>query len=145
MAIIDTYRVFENLTGAGFDEAQAKALVGAVMESHDTVATKADLQAVKTDLQTEIADVRGEVQALAQRTEAEFASVRAEGQTHAQENRAEFASVRAEIQALSQKWEAERQALEMRMTIRLGTMMVIVAGLQIAFLVFLLALLGVLP
>ena len=45
MAIIDTHKIFESLTDAGFDEAQAKALLGAVSESHDTLATRADLQA----------------------------------------------------------------------------------------------------
>lgn len=65
MAIIDTHRVFENLTDAGFNKAQAEALLDAVGESHDTLTTKTDLQATKADLQTEIAEVRAEIQTLA--------------------------------------------------------------------------------
>lgn len=66
MAIIDTHKVFENLTGAGFNKAQAEALLDAVGESHDTLATKADLQAEIAAVRAEIGEVRAEVQALAQ-------------------------------------------------------------------------------
>ena len=66
MAIIDTHKVFETLTGAGFNKTQAEALLHAVGESHDTLATKADLQATKADLQAEISEARADIQALSQ-------------------------------------------------------------------------------
>ncbi|MDE2815681.1 MAG: hypothetical protein OXM03_06565 [Chloroflexota bacterium] len=137
MAIIDTHKVFENLTDAGFNKTQAEALLDAVGESHDTLATKADLQdlaqATKADLQTEIAAVRAEIQALTQETKAEFADVRAEIQTLAH--------------AVSEcATKAELREVELRVRLHLGATMVIVAGLQITILGFLMALFtGVLP
>ena len=52
MAVFDTYRAFEALTGAGFTERQAKALIDVGREGYGALATKADIQdmATKTDL-----------------------------------------------------------------------------------------------
>lgn len=144
MAIIDTHKVFESLTDAGFSKAQANALLGAVGESHDTLATKADLQdlaqatktdlqATKVELQAEIAEVRAEVQALAQKSDAEFANVRAEIKTLAQA-----------VSACATK--AELREMELRMRLHLGGVAIIAASLQLAILGFLMALFtGALP
>ncbi len=143
MAIIDTHKVFETLTDAGFNEAQAKALVGAVSESHDTLTTKTDLRALaqetKADLQAEIADVRADLQTLAQETRAEFAGVRADLEALRQETK-------TDSEALRQETRADLRELELRMRLQLGAMLIIAAGLQIAILGFLMALFtGVLP
>ena len=52
MAVLDTYKAFEALTGAGFTESQAKALIDASREGYGALATKTDIQdmATKTDL-----------------------------------------------------------------------------------------------
>ena len=52
MAVLDTYNAFEALTGAGFTESQAKALIDAGREGYGALATKTDIQdmATKTDL-----------------------------------------------------------------------------------------------
>ena len=52
MAVLDTYQAFEALTGAGFTERQAKALIDVGREGYGALATKADIQdmATKTDL-----------------------------------------------------------------------------------------------
>ena len=150
MAIIDTHKVFETLTDAGFNEAQAKALVGAVSESHDTLTTKTDLQVLaqesKANLHALAQETKADLQATKVDLQAEIAGVRAEIQALAQETQAEFANVRTEIRALAQETEAKRREMELRMTIRLGAMIVVASGLQIAILGFLLALFtGVLP
>ena len=133
MAIIDTHKVFETLTDAGFSKTQAEALLDAVGESHDTLATRADLQALGQKTDAEFANVHASLQAL------ELAVSKCATKT-------ELAGVQAALQSLEQKSEAERRELEMRMTIRLGAMLVVATGLQIAILGFLLALFtGVLP
>ena len=66
MAAFDTHRAIKTLTAAGFSEAKAEAMIDAMGDSHDALATKADLrelaQATKADLnelaQTTKADLR---------------------------------------------------------------------------------------
>ena len=48
MAALDTHKAIKALTGAGFDESQAEALVGLVGVGRGELATKADL---RTELQ----------------------------------------------------------------------------------------------
>ena len=74
-----------------------------------------------------IAEVRAEVQALAQKNDAEFANVRAEIQTLAHA-----------VSACATK--AELREMELRMRLHLGGAVVIAAGLQLAILGFLMAL-----
>ena len=80
MAMIDTYKAVKTLTGAGFTETQAEAMISVVGEEHGALATKADIHALE------------------------------------QANKAEFAAVRTEM-----------QALELRMTLRLGALVVAAA------------------
>lgn len=48
MAALDTHKAIKALTGAGFNESQAEALVGLVDLGHGELATKTDL---RTELQ----------------------------------------------------------------------------------------------
>ena len=75
MAMFDTHRAVKTLTGAGFTENQAEALINAVGERHEDLATKADLKneitavrveiaALRTELKEDIAAVRADMQAL---------------------------------------------------------------------------------
>ena len=52
MAVFDTHKVFERLTGAGFSKEMAEALIDAVGDSRETSATRADIadMATKADL-----------------------------------------------------------------------------------------------
>ena len=102
MAMFDTHRAVKTLTGAGFTEDQAEALINAVGERNEDLATKADLFATKAELREEIADVRSEI-----------ATVRAEVATVRTELKEDIAAVRADM-----------QALELRMTLRLGGLVV---------------------
>ena len=49
MAMFDTHRAVKKLTGAGFSEFQAEALIDAVGDEHEALATKADLLAAKAE------------------------------------------------------------------------------------------------
>ena len=148
MAIIDTHKVFESLTDAGFSKAQANALLGAVGESHDTLATKADLQdlaqATKADLQDLAQATKADLQDLAQATKADLQAIKVELQ-------AEIAEVRVDVQALAHAvsacaTKAELREMELRMRLHLGGVAIIAASLQLAILGFLMALFtGALP
>ncbi len=50
--MLDTYRAFEALTGAGFTASQARALIDMGREGYGALATKADIEdmATKADL-----------------------------------------------------------------------------------------------
>ena len=55
----DTLKAAETLTAAGIDTAHAKAITGMVHDAMvDTVATKADIAALGTELKAEIAAVK---------------------------------------------------------------------------------------
>jgi hypothetical protein len=72
---LDTLEVSKRLKTAGFDDAQAEALVGVLRESREAdlsrLATKDELLAVKNDLQVEIAKLEAAMNA-------GFAALRAE-------------------------------------------------------------------
>ncbi len=57
MAMFDTYKAVKTLTGAGFTETQAEAMINAVGEGHEALATKADLQALEMRLDTRLQSV----------------------------------------------------------------------------------------
>ncbi|MDD9994456.1 MAG: DUF1640 domain-containing protein [Dehalococcoidia bacterium] len=58
----DTLKASRNLKAAGFSEAQADAIIGTVGDSFtDTVATKADLAAVKAELKQDIAGLKADM------------------------------------------------------------------------------------
>ena len=55
----DTLKAAETLTAAGIDTAHAKAITNMVHDAMvDTVATKADIAALRTELKAEIAAVK---------------------------------------------------------------------------------------
>ncbi len=50
MAVFDTHKTYEALKAGGFTESQAKSLLDALSDSSESLATKSDIEAVKTDL-----------------------------------------------------------------------------------------------
>ena len=61
-AVFDTLKAFSKLEAAGMETGQAKAVVDTLAEAFDdTVATKANLAEVKTELKADIADLRAEI------------------------------------------------------------------------------------
>lgn len=50
MAVFDTHKTYEALKAGGFTDSQAKSLLDALGESKESLATKADIDAVKADL-----------------------------------------------------------------------------------------------
>ena len=100
---------------AGFSQEHAEAAADAFAEVvAEQVATKQDVR-----------DVRAEIEALRTEMRAEFAAVRGE-------MRAEFGSVRNEFAAVRAEMAAGFRDVEQRITIRLGGMLVVLAGILLA-------------
>ena len=121
---VDTHKAVKALMGVGFDEAQAETLIETVGEAHDAVASKTDVEALgqqtKVDLEALGQQTKADIEALGQQLRAEMQAFRKENQ--------------ANLQALRQETDAKLRELELRMTIRLGTMMFAASGLIIAIL-----------
>ena len=61
-AVFDTLKASRDLKAAGFDDTQAEAIVTTMAKAFDdTVATKADLHAVQSELKADIANLKAEV------------------------------------------------------------------------------------
>ena len=132
---VDTHKAVKALMGVGFDEAQAETLIETVGETHDAVASRADVEALgqqtKADLEALGQQTKAGLEALGQQTKAGLEALgqqlRAEMHAFREENQ-------ANLQALRQETDAKLRELELRMTIRLGTMMFAASGLIIAIL-----------
>lgn len=105
MAVFDTHRAFQALMGAGFSERQAQALIDVGSEGYGALATKDDLKALEQA-------TRSDLKAL----EADIADVR------------EVMATKADLQALEQATKADLKDLELRITLRLGALIVGAAG-----------------
>ena len=119
---MDTHEAVKQLRGAGFDEAQAEALVRVVGTGQDALATKADLET--QTLQTLM--IRSELQALEQSTKA---ALQAQAGNVALESFARTTAANLEIFELS---------LRDHLTLRLGAMLFAATGMQVVIIVFLL-------
>ena len=114
--IFDTYKAVGELREAGFNEAQAAAMVTAMCNVlGGNLATKEDLAIVRQDMATK-ADIKDMA------TKAEVAVVRQEMAT------------KADIRDMATK--ADLHALEAKLTIRMGGMIFGAAGLVLAILRF---------
>ena len=107
MAVFDTHKAVKTLTGAGFSENQAEALIDAVSEARGDAATKDDLQAseqaLRTDLQALRADLQASEQALRTDLQASEQAFTAKFNEVEHATKAEFAAVRAEMQVMEER------------------------------------------
>ena len=161
MAALDTHKAFRTLTGAGFPDGQAEALVETIGIGSDELATKADIadMATKADIanireematKTELAAVRAEMATKADiaaireeiATKAELAAVRAEMAT-----KPDIAAVREEMTTKTDfaEFRAEFKDLEVRLERRLTNQMFQMAFLVVMLGGFIVALLKLLP
>ena len=143
MAMMDTHEAVKQLRGAGFDEAQAEALVRVVGTGQDALATNADLETqtlmIRSDLQALERSTKADLQALEQSTKADLQALE---QSTKADLQALEQSTKANLQALEQANKADLEALELRLrhdlTLRLGAMVFASAGAQVVIVVFLL-------
>ena len=98
-AVFDTLKAFSKLEAAGMETGQAKAVVDTLAEAFDdTVATKADLAEVKTELKGDIAAVKADIAALRAELKGNITTLRAEFKSDFATLRAEFKSVIATLE-----------------------------------------------
>ena len=116
--------VVKRLTASGFSEAQAEAVIEAIGDVRDDLATRADLQAQSAEFRVEMAaqsaEFRGEMAALRSDMQAERAEFRSEMATLRADMQAQSAALRSEMATLRSDMQSDMQALELRLTIRLG-------------------------
>jgi hypothetical protein len=117
--MMDTHEAVKQLRGAGFDEAQAEALVRVVGTGQDALATNADLE-------TQTLMIRSDLQALEQSTKA---ALQAQAGNVALESFARTTAANLEIF----EW-----SLRDHLTLRLGAMLFAATGMQVVIIVFLL-------
>ena len=87
----DTHKAVTALKQAGFEEAQAEAVVNTMGEAlGGNVATKADLTEVRAALETDVAAVKADLEQLRTETKADLAAVQAKLE-------ADIAGVRTEM------------------------------------------------
>ncbi len=99
----DTLRAMESLRDSGFEESQARAVVDTFKDAvAGNVATKADLQEVKAELQAEIQEVRAEIQGVKTELQAEIQEVRTGLE-------ASIAGLRGEVETSIARLEARTQ------------------------------------
>ena len=119
---VDTHKAVKTLTGAGFSETQAEALIETMGDSRDALATKADVQELAHTTSADIQDLaratKADIQDLARATKADI-------QDLARATAADIATVRADF-------KTELKDLELRLEQRLNRQTIQLAGLAIA-------------
>ena len=95
----DTLKVSQDLKAAGFNEAQAGAIVRSMAGAFQDgmIATKSDIDKLRASTTSEFAAVRVEIDKLRTSTTAEFAAVRAEMDKLRVSTTADIANLKAEV------------------------------------------------
>ena len=119
---VDTHKAVKTLTGAGFSETQAEALIETMGDSRDALATKTDVQELAHTTSADIQDLaratKADIQDLARATKADI-------QDLARATAADIATVRADF-------KTELKDLELRLEQRLNRQTIQLAGSAIA-------------
>ena len=100
----DTHRFVKHLTASGFTEQQAEALASEQVNLlNSNLATKADIESVKAEIEALRQETKAEIEALRQETKASIDSLRQETKAGIdslrQETKASIASLRQETKA----------------------------------------------
>lgn len=123
----DTHKVIKDLEQAGFDEAQAEAVVAALVTTiGGNLVTKADLDVFKAEMKAEMqantadlkAEFKEETAAIRSEFKEETAAIRSE-------IKEETTSIRSETREESAAIRSAMQAMELRITLRLGAMIAV--------------------
>ncbi len=130
---VDTHKAVKTLTGAGFSETQAEALIETMGDSRDALATKADVQELahttSADMQNLAQTTSADIQDLARTTKADIQdlarTIKADIQDLARATAADIATVRADF-------KTELKDLELRLEQRLNRQTIQLAGSAIA-------------
>ena len=141
---VDTHKAVKTLTGAGFSETQAEALIETMGDSRDALATKADVQELahttSADMQNLAQTTSADIQDLAQSTSADIQELaratKADIQDLARATKDDIQDLArataADIAAVRADFKTELKDLELRLEQRLNRQTIQLAGLAIA-------------
>ena len=141
---VDTHKAVKTLTGAGFSETQAEALIETMGDSRDALATKADVQELahttSVDMQNLAQTTSADIQDLARATKADIQelarAIKADIQDLARAIKADIQDLArataADIAAVRADFKTELKDLELRLEQRLNRQTIQLAGLAIA-------------
>ena len=152
---VDTHKAVKTLTGAGFSETQAEALIETMGDSRDALATKADVQELahttSVDMQNLAQTTSADIQDLAQSTSADIQELaratKADIQDLARATKADIQDLAratkddiqdlarataADIATVRADFKTELKDLELRLEQRLNRQTIQLAGLAIA-------------
>ena len=132
----DTHAFFKSLTYAGMDEQQAEALVEFQKQLiNDSLATKRDIGEVKASIEEVKASVE-EVKASVEETKANVEALRLKTEqsieklkVELEKVKVELAKVKGEVEKLRLEIKKDIKALELHLTLRLASVIVVTAGI----------------
>ena len=108
----DTHKAVTALKQAGFEEAQAEAVVNTMGEAlGGNVATKADLTEVRAALEADVVAVKADIEQLRLTTQADLAAVKADIEQLRLTTQADLAAVKADIEQLRSETKADLAAV----------------------------------
>jgi uncharacterized protein involved in exopolysaccharide biosynthesis len=133
----DTLSAAQELRKTGFEDRQAEAIVSTVSKAmSETVATKADLElqsaVTKADIEAMGAELRAGTQALRAELKADNEALRTEFKLFRQSVDSRFEKVDLRSDTLEKSLRQEMAALENRLILKLGGLMVTMAFLLLA-------------
>ena len=118
----DTLKAAKALREAGFEEAQAEAVVSTVSSAiNENVASKDDLARVEASLDNKIEQVRTELKQVRTELKTGIEQVRIELKN-------DIEALRSDMNARFESVDARFESLEQRMTLKLGAMIAAAAG-----------------
>ena len=127
----DTHTFVKHLTRAGMDEQQAEALVEfQVQLINDSLATKQDIEALRLATKQDIEEVKRDIEALRLATEQSIEKLRLTTEQSIEALRLE---TKKDIAAL----KTDMQKMELRLTLRLGSVIIAAMGVFAALIKFL--------
>ena len=125
-ALFDTHKIVKELQEAGFDESQAEAVVAAIGTAvMGNVATKQDVMDARNEFKQGITDARNEFKQ-------GITDVRQEVKDVRNELKQDIKDARNEAKQDNNELRAAMQAMELRITLRMGGMIVAGIGLMLA-------------
>jgi hypothetical protein len=139
--VTDRLSLTNALSNANIDRQAAERIATEIFDAiHDNVATKADLQVVEAALKADLQRVEADLQRVEAALKADLQRVEADLQRVEAALRADLQRVEAALRADLQRIEASLKAelalrlseLEHRMTVRFGSVMVVLTGIVLA-------------
>ena len=119
----DTHAFVKRLTQSGMDEQQAEALAECQTQLiNDSLATKLDIEEVKKEIETLRLETKESIEALRLETKESIEALRLE-------TKESIEALRLETREGIEKVTIDMHKMELRLTIRLGSIIVITTGI----------------